>query len=118
MSPTGQTADGSWQIGVRRTVPLDRAAAWELLRTLVDGDEAVSGIRSETPGVVLRAAYRLPGCSTPSTLQLRVLPARTGTTLAVHHDRLPDAAAREAMRRRWTDALERLVGGVPGPGGA
>lgn len=109
MSPTGQTADGSWEVGVRRTVGLDGNTAWTLLRTLLDGDGAVRGIRSETPGRVVRATYQPPDWATPSTLQLRVMPARTGTTLAVHHERLPDAQAREAMRRHWTHALKQLI---------
>jgi hypothetical protein len=108
MSPTGQTADGWWQVGVRRTAALDGDAAWTLLRTLLE-DRAVRGVRSETPGRVLRAIYQPAGWAAPSTLQLRVMPAATGTTLAVHHEHLPDAEAREAMRRHWTDVLERLI---------
>jgi hypothetical protein len=108
MSPTGQTADGTWEVGVRRTLPLDADTAWTALRRLLDEDEHVREVRSETPGKVVRAAYRRPGWASPSTLQLRVLGAATGTTLAIHHERLPSAEAREEMRRRWTQALERL----------
>jgi hypothetical protein len=109
MSPTGQTADGLWEIGVRRTTELDRDTAWNLLCSLLEGDDAVRGILSETPGSVLRAMYQPRGWSASSTLQLRVLPAATGTTLAIHHERLPSSQAREAMGRLWTDALERLI---------
>jgi hypothetical protein len=107
MSPTGQTADGTWEVGVRRTLPLDPETAWTVLRTLLD-DEHVRGVRSETPGRVVRATYQPPEWEHPSTLQLRVLPAATGSTLAIHHERLPSADAREALCRRWTEALERL----------
>ena len=95
---------------MRRTIALHRNEAWKLLRALLDSDEAVRVIRSETPGRVLRAVYQPADWPSPSTLQLRVLPAATGTTLAVHHEHLPDAEARETMRRHWTAALERLIG--------
>lgn len=109
MTSTGQTADGTWEIGVRRTAPLEPHAAWQWLRGLLDADAAVGNIRSETPGEVVRASYQPAGWTTSSILQLRVIPAASGTTLAVHHERLPDGGAREAMRQHWTNVLDRLV---------
>jgi hypothetical protein len=44
----------------------------------------------------------------PSTLQLRVLPAKTGTTISIHHEWLQDAEQREAMRVHWTNILDTL----------
>ena len=58
---------------------------------------------------MVRAAYRKAGWDKDATLQLRVLPTATGTTLAVHLEGMPDAAARGEMRARWTATLERLV---------
>lgn len=58
---------------------------------------------------MLRATYHPPEWDGPATLQLRAIPARTGTTLAVHLEGMPGADAREAMRRRWTDALARVA---------
>lgn len=107
MSDTGQTADGWWEIGVRRTAALPPEKAWQLIRTLVETDDV--RVRSETPGTVLRATYQPAGWAAPSTVQLRVLPAATGSTLAVHHEHLPDEQTREAMRVRWTTALEQLL---------
>jgi hypothetical protein len=110
MTPTGQTADGTWEVGVRRTIDLDPAEAWRRLPSLLAGDEAVGEQRSVTEGEVTRFAYRRPEWERDSTLQLRVLPASGGrATVAIHHERLPDAAAREAMRERWTGALEALA---------
>ncbi len=109
MSPTGRTADGTWQFGVRRTIPLDPAGAWARLDALLERDDAVGETRSETPGVVRRLTYQMPGWPAPATLQLRVMPTATGSTLAVHLEQLPDAAARDAMRDRWKDALEGLA---------
>jgi hypothetical protein len=110
MSPTGQTADGTWEIGVRRTLDVSPEEAWLRLPELLAGDDAVGEQRSVTEGVVTRYAYRPAGWAHDSTLQLRVLPAAGGrATVAVHHERLPDAAAREEMRRHWTAAVEALA---------
>ena len=109
MTPIGQTADGRWQVGVRRTAHTDPATAWRLLREVLDEDDHVSEIRSQTPGTVVRAAYRKAGWDRDATLQLRLLSAAMGTTLAVHLEGMPDAAARAEMRARWTATLERLV---------
>lgn len=89
----GWTADGTWQFGVRRTIPLGATGAWARLDTLLEGDDAVGETRSETPGVVRRLTYQMPGWPAPATLQLRVMPTATGSTLAVHLEQLPDAAA-------------------------
>jgi hypothetical protein len=110
MTPTGQTADGTWEVGVRRTLDIPPEQAWRRLPELLAGDDAVVEQRSVTEGVVARYAYRRPGWAHDTTLQLRVLPAADGrATVAVHHERLPDAAAREEMRRRWTAAIEALA---------
>lgn len=112
-SATGQTADGWWEVSVRRTVALDHEAAWTWVRRLIHDDEAVREVRSETPGRVLRVTYQQEAWAAPSTLQLRVLPAATGTTIAVHNEHLPDSDTREAMRRHWTAALDELTDGRP-----
>lgn len=109
MSPAGQTADGWWEVGVRRTLPLDLTSAWAALRALLEDDGAVRSIRSETPRSVVRATYQPEGWTNPSTLQLRVLSVPTGSTLAIHHEHLPDSDAREAMRQHWTMNLQRIV---------
>lgn len=107
-SPVGQIADGSWEIGVRRTFPVDRAEAWALVSALLEDDPAVGEVRSVTPEKVIRVNYQPAEWTQGSTLQLRVMPAVTGTTVAIHHEGLADAAARETMRRHWTAALERM----------
>jgi hypothetical protein len=109
MHVTGQTKDGRWQFGVRRTAPLDEAAAWNALVDLVARDPDAGEVRSTTAGSVARYPYRLPAWDEAATLQIRVLRSATGTTLAVHLDGLPSEAARNAMQERWTAALETLV---------
>jgi len=95
---------------VRRTHPLSRGEAWRRARQLVVDDPALGQIRSETPGVVLRAGYDVTGSSRESaTLQLRVIDAARGTTVSIHIERLPTAAAREALRDLWRERLEALA---------
>lgn len=110
MTPTGQTADGTWEIGVRRTFPISVEEAWARLPLLLEGDGAVGDIRSLTPKVVMRLQFYPSGWNRSSTLQLRVIPAATGTTVAVHHEGLPDQASRREMHQHWSDALDRLSG--------
>ena len=111
MRPVGQVQDGSWEVGVRRTLALAPCDAWRELVTILDGDGAVHATRSQTPGSVMRVEYRHPTWAAESTLQLRVIATDDGrSTLAIHHEGLPDAAAREAMRAYWSSALERIAG--------
>ncbi len=113
-SGAGHVADGSWEVGVRRTLSLEPAAAWHELVSVLDGDGNVRDTRTETPGSVKRLGYRRPGWPADSTVQLRVIAAGNGrSTLAIHHERLPDAAAREAMRAHWTSELGRIAGTHP-----
>lgn len=122
---TGQRADGLWQLGVRRTAPLPLDLVWQ---ALVDDPGALLGVdvrlevgataetdrldvrvRSLTPRVVTRLAWQEDGWAIASTLQLRVLPAATGTTVSLAHEALPDEAARLRLLPLWTERLERWL---------
>jgi len=123
---TGLTRDAGWEIGVRRTVPVEVDAVWTLLRSpegtavwlggpaaiavgpyrLDDGTEGE--IRVDEPGSHIRLTWRPPGRGEPTVVQVRVLPARTGATIAFHQERLDGPREREAMRERWTAVIARL----------
>lgn len=105
----GQMANATWEVGVRRTFALGVAEAWQLLPSLLDGDAAVGAARSITENKVMRLSYLRDGWAKDSTLQLRVVPARGGVTIAIHHEGLPGPAEREAMRERWMSALDALA---------
>lgn len=107
---TGQTKGAGWQIGVRRTLPLELDEAWGLLTTqpwlerwsglaTLEGDPAV---RSKTEKTVVRVRTQT------SLVQLRVLPAATGTTVSVHEERLPDGRTRELRKDHWTRFFDGL----------
>ena len=73
-------------------------------------------VRSLTPRVVTRLAWREPGWERSSTLQLRVLPAATGTTVSIAHEGLPDEEARLRLLPHWTDRLEAWLDALDSPG--
>ncbi len=135
MTPVGQTADGKWQLGVRRTFPLEPNEAWVMLasptalrtllgadgavleagRTFTDGEHTQCEVRSVTPNQVARISWRPPGWEATSVLQLRIISAATGTTIAIHHEGLPDQPSRQRLLERWTAALDRLGETFPYP---
>jgi len=108
---TGQTKDAGWQVGARRTLPLELDQAWDLLTTspwlqrwsgltvLDAGDPAV---RSLTAQCVVRVR------TAQSLVQLRLQPAASGTTLAFHEEHLPDEQARSRRKDHWARLLDDL----------
>jgi uncharacterized protein YndB with AHSA1/START domain len=129
----GQTADGLYQIGVSKTLDRPLADIWTLLLTpealalfvgeepagdpsagLEDiagtgGDGTEYAMTTFVPSSHFRMRWRSDEWEAPSILQLRLTekgPAKTGIT--VHHEKLPSADAREAMRARWKEALKNL----------
>ena len=126
MREPGRTAAAGYQIGARRTFPCAPAAAWgallspEGLACWLGGpldparpayrlpDGTTGEVRVWQPGSHLRLTWQPPGWARPSTVQVRVIPARSGTTIAFHQEHLAGPDEREAMRARWADALDHL----------
>ncbi len=128
-SSVGKTNDQGWEIGVRRTFAVSVDQAWEALMTqpgleiwfgndpdvrfekdaqfsTLDGTTGC--IVSVKDGELLRLRWQPQGWTEPSTLQLRLIPADGKTTISIHHERLVDAAQREAMQKHWSGVLESL----------
>ena len=130
----GQTADAGFQIGVRRTVGLPPAEAWELVvgrpdlwlgegarvafapgeRYAVPPGNGAPGARGEVrvvrPGDRMRMTWQPDGWPAPAILQITVTPAAAGrATIGLHLEKLADAEAREAMREHWREALGRVA---------
>ena len=123
----GATQDAGFQIGVRRTVPVSEQQVWDVLlspdglrawlggvATVEKGERfsfpgGLSGeIRVYKPGSHLRLTWQRPEWDEPSYVQVRVLPARTGTTLSFHQDHLAGPSDREEMKAHWEQVIERL----------
>lgn len=68
-------------------------------------------VRTVATGDRLRLTWHPEERDGPTTLQLRLTAPRndeTKTTLRFHHERLADAAEREAMRGHWRCVLDEL----------
>lgn len=112
---TGKTKDAGWQVGVRRTLPLEIAEAWDLLTsqpwlyrwsglTVLDPDDP--GVRSLTAQRVIRVRTQ------HSLVQLRMQSAATGTTVAFHEEHLPDNQTRTLRKHHWEQLLDDLESAV------
>jgi len=129
MSPVGKTKTQGWEIGVRRTLPISTGEAWEALMTqpgmgywlghgvrpvfkkgasykTTEGTEG--DIRSYDQGHLIRMTWQPPDWDFASTLQIRVLPAKTGATISFHHEKLANGDQREAMHAHWMAVMDRL----------
>lgn len=131
--PTGLTKDAGWQIGVRRTLPIQSEAAWRLLTskkglrlwldaeveidfrpksayTLADGTEGE--VRVFSPNSHLRITWQPQHWSRASTIQVRVIPKGDKTVIAFHQEHLPGETEREERRAYYLsvlDELERII---------
>ncbi|MGH3040313.1 MAG: SRPBCC domain-containing protein [Gaiellaceae bacterium] len=130
----GETADAGFQVGVQRSVATTPTEAWELLTSRPElwlgegasvafdqgarydvppggGDPGASGeIRVVQPGDRLRMTWQPQNWEAPATLQVTLSTSESGkTAITFHMEKLPDADAREAMRERWREALERIA---------
>src|SRR5690242_2146463 len=117
---TGDTKTQGWEIGVRRTFPISTERAWDLLmtppgldvwlgkgvdpdtlkkgETFRTADDTTGEIRSYTEGSLIRMRWQPRELDFASTLQIRVMPAKKGATISIHHEKLENGDQREAMR--------------------
>jgi uncharacterized protein YndB with AHSA1/START domain len=97
---------GARRVVVARHVEQVRA---DRVDAMVAGERS-GEIRVVKPGDRLRMTWQPDGWAAPAALQLTLTESASGKT-AIHASlaRLPDAAAREAMRTRWRAALERIA---------
>ncbi len=128
--PVGFTKTQGWEIGVRRTLPLAADALWSVLmsqpglgiwlgegvplpfekkQSFTTADGIQCEIRSYEEGSLIRMRWQPMDWAEPSTLQLRVISAKTGATLAFHHEHLPDGDQREVMRAHWAGVINQLA---------
>ena len=124
---TGLTRDAGWEVGVRTTVPASGAIVWDYLtgpglplwlgettlptekNAVYETDDGVRGrLISRTEGVRLRLSWRPADWPHDTTLQLSVRAAATGTTIAVHHERLADRDERRMMLGHWKTVVAEL----------
>jgi len=108
---TGKTKNAGWQVGARRTLPMDITEAWQLLtgQPWLHRWAGLDVLDSDDPAVRSLTAPELVRVRTPQSLvQLRLQSAATGTTVAWHEEHLPDASARVRRKGHWTQLLDDL----------
>lgn len=105
-------------MGARRTVPADLETVWAFLigpgLSSWLGADVLPTMRSRTELRRLRFDWTPPGTTRSTILQLTVLPAKGGTTIAFHQERLTGREQRKEMLTHWHGVLERLEAELAG----
>lgn len=129
----GKTKDTGYQAGIRHTFPVSLHSAWEYLFSekgiqawlgyyheikWVRGNKFVTKYGNEICVRVyrelshVRIGYRKKGWEKFSTIQLRLIQAKTGTTISFHQEKLAGPEQREEMKRHWEKVLEAIKTGL------
>lgn len=123
-----------YEVGVSRTFPIPVHKAWELIASeeglsiwlgaLVEGNiganesfktrgEITGTITVLEPGSHFRMAWKPEYWRYNSTLQVRVTGSKSKSAgksvISFHHEKLPRAADRDAMKRHWQEKLSELA---------
>jgi len=129
MESTGKTKDAGYQVGVRRTFPVTVHDAWDYLFS-EKGIQTWLGyhyeikwqrnqqyttkygthicIRTYKDLSHVRLKYQKKDWDNNSTIQLRVLYAKTGTTISFHQEKLLDELQRNEMKTHWDRVLHQI----------
>jgi len=126
----GLTKDADYQIGVRKTYAISLHEAWNFLFS-TDGIKLWLGYKgvpvwqkgkeyTTRTGTYLcirvynelshaRLTYKRKDWENTSTLQMRIMAAKTGTTISIHQEKLADDSQREEMRLHWEKVLGKIA---------
>jgi uncharacterized protein YndB with AHSA1/START domain len=126
---TGKTKNAGWQIGVRRTMPINLEHAWELITSsagiriwlgnlpdfnlqkgvLYDLADGTSGeVRVFKPFSHLRLTWHPTDWQRPSTIQVRVIGSDEKSTISFHQEHLPGPKERSERRVFFKAILNEL----------
>lgn len=125
----GQTKDVGFEIGVRKTFPVSRVDLWnflssaqgiqiwlgifdaanlELHRRYKTAENIEGEINVLKPCSHLRMTWKKPEWRNVSTLQIRVIPVNSGTTISFHQEHLLDGQQRNEMKAYWETILDNI----------
>jgi hypothetical protein len=133
----GLTENSGWQVGVRKTLPINPAKAWEFLLSsemvnlwlgvlpdvqfqrgarfhLEDGTDVKITVLK--PNSHLRMRFQPVNYTQPTLIQVRVIPSGENTVFAFHQEQLPDREARQERKyyyQQVLDDLEKILGVFP-----
>ncbi|WP_312116508.1 SRPBCC family protein [Brevibacillus reuszeri] len=128
--PVGLTASVGYQIGVRRTIPVETKHVWDFFlspeglsiwlgdiqhlpmqkgQSFQTKDGRSGELRVVKPGGHVRMTWKKADWDKPSTLQVRFLTlSPEKTTISFHQEKLADADTREEMKEHWEQALAKI----------
>lgn len=124
----GQTKDGSFQFGIRKTFALTLEDAWEFmfsekglnlwlgkpkqlfeLKQSFETAEGISGfIRLIKHHSHIRMSWKKPEWDNYATLQIRLIPNHEKTTISFHLEKLKNKNQRDEMTTYWTEVLTKI----------
>jgi len=129
--PVGLTQAAGFQIGVRRTLSLEKARIWTYLispaglsiwlgklnqleltpKSPYRTEEGTVGeMRVVKPNEQIRLTWQPEGWEKPSTIQIRLIDATEGrTTVSIHQEHLDHQQTRARMKQRWEQVLNHLA---------
>lgn len=129
----GKTKATGYQMGARKTLPINHDQAWEFLfsepviqhwfgKTDKGALEADKDLWSESgitirittliPGSHLRMKWKRPEWDNFSTLQIRIIANKGKTTFSFHQENLLSSKQRKEMKEHWHSVIrimEKLV---------
>ncbi|MDK2980660.1 MAG: hypothetical protein PWQ55_1007 [Chloroflexota bacterium] len=123
----GLTRDSGWQVGVRKTLPIDPEKAWRFLLSdeivriwlgapppmalqpgaafsLPDGTQVAVTVLK--PGSHLRLRFQPREYLRAAIIQVRIIPSGQNTVFAFHQEQLPDRFARQDRKYHFQQALD------------
>lgn len=126
---TGLTKDAGYEVGVSKTYQVSLHEAWNYMFSY-EGIKIWLGYKglpvwkkgqeyTTKTGTYLcvrmynelshaRLAYKRKDWENTSTLQVRLIAAKTGSTISIHQEKLTDAGQREEMRLHWEKVLSKV----------
>ena len=126
----GQTMDGGFQVGVRKSMPVPLDEAWNLLFSekglhiwlgelrpeelamhapFATGDGITGMVTTLNPYVNIRMRWKKKSWEQASILQVRVIEGSGKTTISFHQEKLADQVSRNEMKMHWTSNLDKLA---------
>lgn len=112
----GQQSDGTFQTGIRKTLPVHKEALWGFLMAnlyLWNDCDLVTRERFTTfvEGDRFRMPWKQNSWKKHSILQVRVIPGNSEVKAicAVHHENLPSLEDRDSLKTHWNGILSKLT---------
>ncbi|RZN36995.1 MAG: ATPase [Methanophagales archaeon ANME-1-THS] len=129
----GKTKDVGYELGVRKPIPFSSDIIWSYffsekgikiwLGELTSNDFEVGQLyktRENIEGIIkvikpyshLRLTRKKKDWNNSSTLQVRFIIAKSGTTVSFHQEKLLNSKQREEMKDYWNGILDRLIASI------